>query len=192
MYQSTSIIFQMQWLYMGNINNFFKKRLEFLSALFGWNQFCYFGSLCFEFKLFPGHDLLFFVYFFDYFESSIIFPGLIQWFVSSLPNVPSRHFPLDDDTSAKEEKYLAALFSSPARNASIFMSLGNSEILNLTLLYVVALMTIVKVSCWIVLISESKKLIYLRTGRAFSQQFAPKIRPLTSRVPCHCKMCLEY
>ena len=37
-------------------------------------------------------------------------------------------------TSPKEEKYLALLVSSPPRKLSIFMSLGNSEIRNLTLI----------------------------------------------------------
>lgn len=48
------------------------------------------------------------------------------------PNVPSSLLIVSLLTFAKVEKYIAALDNSPARNANIFMSLGSSEILNLT------------------------------------------------------------
>ena len=105
---------------------------QFLAAVLLGNERCYFKSTrgCSRLPLCQGQcqPALSNIY------SGLIFP-YFHGFHTSFPvnpNVPSSSFIVSLLTSAKVEKYIAALDYSPASNANIFMSLGSSQILNLT------------------------------------------------------------
>lgn len=105
---------------------------KFLATVFLGDEICYLSSKLLVFELFCLQRLLKFVNLVSNCNSFFIFPRMPH-VLQLVANVPFKSEQFSFDTFANEEKNLALFDNSPPIIATIFMSLGTSPDLKVTL-----------------------------------------------------------